>query len=203
MRYVQSTQELASLYGQKSEMSLRKETDFLTDEYQRLIGLSPFVVLATTGGGGMDCSPKGDGPGFVTVLDPKTLLIPDRRGNNRLDSLNNIIEDPRVGLLFLIPGAGETLRVNGTARITDHEPWRRRFEVNGRAPNLVIEVAVTSAYFHCSKAILRSDLWNPDVRVDGSLVPTCGQMLSEITAGAVDGDEVDRTYPQRQLDNLY
>ncbi len=203
MRYLETVEQLEALYGHSPATSLRKETDHLTEEYKALIALSPFLTMSTSGSGGMDCSPKGDQAGFVEVVDSKTLLIPDRRGNNRLDSLRNIVEDPRVGLLFLIPGVGETLRVNGTARLTDDEEVRSRFEVHGRVPNLVIEVTVDSVYFHCSKAVLRSNLWDPSARADRSQVPTCGQMLSSITSGDIDAAEVDRTYPQRQLENLY
>lgn len=203
MRYVESIEELETLYGRMSETSLRKETDRLTPEYRKMIELSPFMVLATSGPGGMDCSPKGDAPGFVEVADDRTLLIPDRRGNNRLDSLRNIVDDPRVALLFLIPGAGETLRVNGTARLTADEDVRTRFSVNDRLPTTVAEVTVDTVYFHCSKAILRSELWNSERHADSATVPTCGQILSTITSGAMDAAEVDRTYPQRQLDNLY
>ena len=195
--------ELEALYGAPPHTSIRKEVDHLTAEYQLLIERSPFVALATAGSTGMDCSPKGDPAGFVRVVDAKTIRIPDRKGNNRLDSLRNIIDDPRVGLLFLIPGVGETLRVNGRASLIVEPDVLAEFEVRGRRPSLVMEVTVGSAYYHCSKAVIRSDLWNPDAWGDPAEAPTCGQMIAAITRGEIDGDEVDRTYPQRQLDNLY
>lgn len=203
MGVISTLEELESLYGRSSTTARRKEVDHLTDEYQALIARSPFVVLATTGSGGMDCSPKGDPAGFVEIVDARTLRLPDRKGNNRLDSLRNIVEDPRVGLLFLIPGVGETLRVNGTAQLVSDADVLDGFEMNGRRPTVVVEVSVESAYYHCSKAILRSNLWNPDMWADIDDVPSCGDMISAITAGEIDGAEVDRTYPQRQLDELY
>jgi uncharacterized protein len=160
--------------------SLRKETVVITDEYRRLIEAAPFVTIATAGSEGMDCSPKGDAPGFVRVIDEHTLAIPDRRGNNRLDSLRNLMEDPRIGLLFLIPGVGETLRVNGTARITADEELRRSMTFRDKVPNVVLVVDVESVYFHCSKAILRSDLWNPDKHVERSSLPSPGQIMEHL-----------------------
>lgn len=203
MDYVTTIEELEALYGEASPMSLRKETPSITSEYQALIEASPFVAMATTGPEGMDCSPKGDAAGFVRVLDEQTLAIPDRRGNNRLDSLRNLMHDPRIGLLFLIPGVGETLRVNGTASITTDEELRSAMAVKGRSPAVVILVHVESVYFHCSKAILRSDLWNPDKRVERSSLPTPGRIIEALTCGEVDGAEADRAYPQRQLETMY
>jgi PPOX class probable FMN-dependent enzyme len=198
-----TVEQLESLYGMPPQTSIRKEVDHLTVEYQDLIERSPFVALATSGSGGIDCSPKGDPAGFVRVVDSKTLRIPDRKGNNRLDGLRNIIEDPRVGLLFLIPGLGETLRVNGTAKLVTDPEILGTFEMRGRTPTVVIDVTVESAYYHCSKAIIRSKLWEPDGWPDVTDAPTCGRMIGAITGGEMDGDEIDRTYPQRQLDNLY
>ncbi|MDH4116807.1 MAG: pyridoxamine 5'-phosphate oxidase family protein [Acidimicrobiia bacterium] len=201
--YITSVDELEELYGKPGATSLEKETATITTEYRRLIEASPFVTIATVGSGGMDCSPKGDPPGFVRVLDETTLAIPDRRGNNRLDSLRNLIEDPRIGLLFLIPGLGETLRVNGTARLTTDAELRQSFEIRGTLPTAVITVAVESVYFHCSKAIIRSDLWNPERHVADSDAPSCGSILAEIRAEPVNVDEIDTEYERRQLENLY
>lgn len=182
--------------------SLRKEIDHLTPEYQTMIEASPFVALATSGPGGLDCSPRGDQPGFVEVADPHTLLIPDRRGNNRLDSLRNIVLDPRVALLFLIPGIGETLRVNGTARLVQDPELAARFEVRGTTPRLVIVVSIQSVYFQCPKALVRSDLWNPDKHRDRSSVPTTGKILAGINEG-YDADAHDAAYPERLRTTLY
>lgn len=203
MQFLNSVEELESLYGSASPTSLQKETDVITDDYRRLIEASPFVSIATAGSGGMDCSPKGDAPGFVRVLDRHTLAIPDRRGNNRLDSLRNLIEDPRIGLLFLIPGVGETLRVNGTARITADEELRASMSVRDRLPNVVVVVDVQSVYFHCSKAILRSDLWNPERHVERSTLPTPGRIIENLGCAEVDAATTDAVYQRRQVELLY
>ena len=160
------------------------------------------MVLATSGPQGLDCSPRGDAPGFVEVADPRTLLIPDRRGNNRLDSLRNLVHDPRIGLLFLIPGIGETLRVNGTARLVRDQALAGRFEVRRTVPTLVIVVHVQAVYFQCPKAIVRSDLWNPERFRDQATVPTAGRILARIMAD-VDAEAYDAAYPERLRTTLY
>lgn len=203
MEFLTTLDELETLYGDINPTSLRKETATLTDEYRRLIEASPFVTIATVGSGGMDCSPKGDAAGFVRVLDERTLAIPDRRGNNRLDSLRNLIEDPRIGLLFLIPGIGETLRVNGTARITADHDLRDSMAFRGSVPNVAVVVDVESVYFHCSKAILRSDLWNPAKQSDRASLPTAGQIMEAITCGELQADTTDEVYDRRQVEMLY
>jgi uncharacterized protein len=203
MEFLTTLDELEALYGEASPTSLRKETLSLTDEYRRLIEASPFVTIATVGPGGMDCSPKGDAAGFVRVLDERTLAIPDRRGNNRLDSLRNLIEDPRIGLLFLIPGIGETLRVNGTARITADEDLRESMSFRGSVPTTAVVVAVESVYFHCSKAVLRSDLWNPDKHAVRADLPTPGQIIESITCGELEATSTDEVYDRRQVEMLY
>jgi len=161
------------------------------------------MVLATSGPGGMDASPRGDAPGFVVVADPHTLLIPDRRGNNRADSLRNIIHDPRVALLFLIPGCGETLRVNGHASICTAPELLERFEFRGALPRSVIVVRVERVYFQCPKAIVRSDLWNPAKHIERKSLPSTGAILADITSGRVGGEEYDRAYPERLRATLY
>jgi uncharacterized protein len=203
MEFLTTLAELDALYGDVSPTSLRKETVVITDEYRRLIEAAPFVTIATAGSEGMDCSPKGDAPGFVRVIDEHTLAIPDRRGNNRLDSLRNLMEDPRIGMLFLIPGVGETLRVNGTARITADEELRRSMTFRDKVPNVVLVVDVESVYFHCSKAILRSDLWNPDKHVERSTLPTPGQIMEAISCGDLEAGSTDETYERRQVEMLY
>ncbi|MDT4843475.1 pyridoxamine 5'-phosphate oxidase, FMN-binding family [compost metagenome] len=160
-------------------------------------------MLATTGPGGLDASPRGDAPGFVAVQDDKTLLLPERRGNNRIDSLRNIVADPRVALLFLIPGVGETLRVNGRARISAAPALLARFAVEGRAPQCVIEITVETVFFQCARAIQRSKLWAPVPQDAPRTVPTPGAILSALTDAAFDGATYDRELPARQRSTLY
>src|SRR5215211_7284207 len=157
---------LEALYGEPYGPAIVKEIDHVNQSYRALISAAPFFALATSGPDGLDCSPRGDAAGFVRVADEKTLLIPDRRGNNRIDSLRNILADPRVALLFLIPGVGETLRVRGRAAISIAPELLESFVTEGKAPRSVIVIAVEAVYFQCQKAIVRSDLWNPDKRVD-------------------------------------
>ena len=194
---------LEALYGTPSAGAIAKEIDHVHPHYASMIAASPFMVLATGGPGGMDASPRGDAPGFVVVADPHTLLIPDRRGNNRADSLRNIIHDPRVALLFLIPGCGETLRVNGHASICTAPELLERFEFRGTLPRSVIVVRVERVYFQCPKAIVRSDLWNPAKHIERKSLPSTGAILADITSGRVGGEEYDRAYPERLRETLY
>lgn len=200
---VQSVEALAALVGPVAEPARRKEVSFLPPVYQALIRASPFCVLATAGRDGLDASPRGDAPGFVAVHDAHTLRLPERRGNNRLDSLRNVLEDPRVALLFLIPGRGETLRVNGRARILTAPAVLAPFAVGGRRPTCVLEIRVQAAYFQCARAVLRSRLWEalpPEVLAG---VPSAGAMLAALTDGDVDGGAYDADLPARQRDTLY
>src|SRR6185503_10613504 len=172
---------LEKLYGVPTGAPVDKEIDYLHPHYQKLIAASPFFVFATGGPGGLDASPRGDAPGFVVVEDEKTLLIPDRRGNNRVDSLRNIIADPRVALLFLVPGIGETLRVNGRAEICTDPALLGRFSVEGKLPRSVIVVRVDTCFFQCARAIFRSKLWEPAQHVERTSLPSTGTILSDIT----------------------
>ncbi len=194
---------LNALYGEINPGSIAKETDYIHPHYRTLIEASPFMVLATVGPEGLDCSPRGDPPGFVQVRDDRTLLIPDRRGNNRVDSLRNIVRDPRVALLFLIPGVGETLRVNGTAAVSVDPALIGRFPFRGTLPRSVIVVTAQTVYFQCPKALVRSDLWNPDKRVDRKTLPSAGTIMASITDGKLGGDEYDRAYPERLRATIY
>jgi uncharacterized protein len=195
---------LEALYGVSSAGAIAKEIDFIHPHYRAMIEASPFMVLATSGPEGLDCSPRGDPAGsFVHVVDDKTLLIPDRRGNNRIDSLRNIIRDGRVALLFLIPGVGETLRVNGRATISVAPELIGRFEFRGTLPRSVIVVRAESVYFQCPKAIVRSELWNPDKHVSRKSLPSTGTILADITAGTVGGEQYDREYPERLRTTIY
>jgi len=200
---IQTSEDLLRRFEPPKEASLVKELDFVDANYAAWIAASPFLVLCTAGGTGLDASPRGDPAGFVRVLDSKTLLIPDRRGNNRLDSLRNLLSDPRLALLFLIPGLGETLRVNGRARLNTDPAVLSSFAVQGSTPKLVIVVAVEAVYFQCSRAVLRAELWNPERHLVRTSLPTPGKILGDATAGQVDAATYDRELPGRVLSTLY
>ena len=200
---VTSMEALESLYGQPFGPSLAKEADRITAHYRAFIESAPFFALASAGADGLDCSPRGDAPGFVRVADEKTLLIPDRRGNNRIDTLRNILHDPRVALLFLIPGCGETIRVNGRAEISIDPALIQSFLVNGKAPRSVIVVAVDRIYYQCAKAIVRSKLWDASRHIDRKSLPSAGAILSDLTQGQIGGPEHDRSAPERLKATLY
>jgi hypothetical protein len=203
MSIIETVEELEALYGKPSEPSLVKETPVITPEYRALIEASPFVALATAGPEGLDCSPRGDRSGFVRVHDERTLMMPDRRGNNRVDSLKNIVRDPRVGLLFLIPGSGTTFRVNGRAHLSVDPDLLESFAVKGQAPRSVIVVTVEAAYFQCARAIVRSDLWNPEKHVDPKALPTPGQVLANLSESRVDGAAYDAEWPERAKKTMW
>ena len=194
---------LAAIYGESSAGAIAKEIDYIHPHYRAMIEASPFLILATSGPEGLDCSPRGDPAGFVDVLDDKTLLIPDRRGNNRIDSLRNIIRDDRVALLFLIPGVGETLRVNGRAQVSVAPELIGRFPYRGTLPRSVIVVRAESVYFQCPKALVRSELWNQERHIDRKQLPSTGKILAEVTAGMIDGQQYDRDYPERLRTTIY
>ena len=195
--------ELERLFEPVKEASLLKEIAHVDANYGAWIAAAPFFVLATAGPDGLDCSPRGDAPGFVHVLDPKTLLIPDRRGNNRIDSLRNLIEDPRVALLFLIPGVSETLRIMGRATISTDPELCASFAMQGKAPRCVLVIAVQQVFFQCAKALVRSKLWDPSLHVERASLPTAGKILAEISGGKVGGEEHDRLAPARMMQTIY
>jgi uncharacterized protein len=195
--------ELETIYGEPSEAALVKVTDRTVAPYLRLLEASPFFVLGTNGSHGLDCSPRGDAAGFVRVADERTLLIPDRRGNNRIDSLRNIVRDPRVALLFLIPGVGETLRVRGRAAISVEPTLIESFVTEGKPPRSVVVVTAEAVYFQCQKAIVRSDLWNPEKRADRKSLPSAGQILAAITENRLGGEAYDAAYPERMKATLW
>lgn len=203
MTVIDTIEALESLYGAPGEASLVKEVDWITPEYRALIEASPFVALATGGPEGVDCSPRGDRPGFVRVHDERTLMLPDRRGNDRVDSLRNIIRDPRVGLLFLIPGSGTTLRVNGRAAIAADPDLLASFAVEDKAPRSVLVVTIETVYFQCARAIMRSGLWNPDKRVDPKSLPTPGKILAALSSNRVGGETYDRDWPVRAARTIW
>jgi len=200
---VTTTRQLQKLYGQVNPISLAKETAALTPEYKKWLQSSPFFSLATIGPEGLDCSPRGDAENQVLrILDDKTLIIPDRRGNNRLDSLQNIVEDPRVALLFLIPGVKECLRINGSASLTTDPDLTSLFEMRGTLPKLVIKIEIKAVYFQCARSIIRSELWSETKLSQKPNVPTAGQM----TKGAktdFDAKAYDQSLLARQKDSLY
>ena len=200
---IRSVDALEALFEPVGEASRRKEVAFLPPVYQAVIRAAPFCVLATAGPSGLDASPRGDAPGFVAVHDAHTLRLPERRGNNRVDSLRNILQDPRVALLFFVPGRGETLRVNGRARILAGRAVLAPFAVGGRLPRCVIEVAVEAAYFQCARAVQRGRLWDPLPPALLATVPSAGAILAALTAGEIDAAAYDAELPARQRATLY
>jgi uncharacterized protein len=203
MSGIATLEQLEAIYGQPGESSTVKVASRITASYRVLIEKSPFAALATCGPEGLDCSPRGDLPGFVRIHDEQTLMMPDRRGNNRVDSLRNIVRDPRVALLFLIPGSGSTLRVNGRAYVSDDPALLASFKTEGKAPRTVIVMTVEEIYFQCARAIVRSDLWNPDKRIDPKTLPTPGEILAEMSENRVGGEEYDRAWPERARSSLW
>lgn len=203
MHRIETVEQLDALYGEPAVPSLVKVADRVTPEYRALIEASPFAALATCGPEGLDCSPRGDLPGFVRVHDDRTLLIPDRRGNNRVDSLRNIVRDPRVALVFLIPGSGTTLRVNGRAHLSIDPGLLDSFAMDGKAPRSVMVIAVGDVYFQCSRAILRSALWDQARHADPGTLPTPGRILAAMSEDRVGGDAYDRAWPERAAASLW
>jgi len=200
---ITSVDALAAIYGEPVGPAVVKEIDHVNADYRAFIEAAPFCAVATSGPGGLDCTPRGDEPGFVRVQDEKTLLIPDRRGNNRIDSLRNIVADSRISLLFLIPGCGETIRINGRAAISIDPALCESFVFAGKIPRSVIVVTVDRVYFQCAKAIVRSKLWDPAMQVDRKTLPTSGAILARISKGEIGGPEHDRTAPDRLKATLY
>jgi len=201
---VTTMSELEALFSEKPYgPSLVKEIDHISPQYRALIEAAPIVVRATNGPDGLDCSPRGDPPGFVRVRDEHTLLIPDRRGNNRIDSMRNLVCDPRVALLFLIPGVGETMRVVGRAAISTDPEMCASFTLYGKTPRCVLVITVERAFYQCTKAIIRSKLWDPATQVERATLPTPGKILAEITDGKMGGDEHDRAAPERIKQTIY
>src|SRR6266849_10834252 len=200
---VTSIEAIERLYGEPYGPSVAKVADRITAQYRAFIEAAPFFALASGGPDGLDCSPRGDAPGFVRVHDEKTLLVPDRQGNNRIDTLRNILTEPRVALLFLIPGCGETIRVNGRAAISTDPALAQTFIVNGKAPRAVIVVTVDRVYFQCAKAIVRSKLWDASRHVDRKSLPSAGTILADLTDGKLGGEAHDRAAPERLKATLY
>jgi uncharacterized protein len=200
---VTSVEQLEALYGEPRPVAVLKEVATITYGYARLIEAAPFVAIATSGPEGLDCSPKGDPAGFVRILGKKTLAIPDRPGNNRIDGMRNIVRDPRIALLFLIPGVGETLRVNGRATISVDPDLLQSFAIGGKPPRSVLIVHVERIYFHCSKAIVRSKLWQESAKIDRAALPSTGALIAELSGGKFGGAAYDAEAPARIQAELY
>jgi uncharacterized protein len=197
MSTIASLADVHALYGDPSEPALIKETDRIVPAYQAMIAASPFVALATSGPDGLDCSPRGDAGSVVRVADEKTVMLPDRHGNNRIDSLRNIVHDPRVALLFLIPGSGNTLRIQGRAAISVDPDLLASFAIEGKPPRSVVVVTVEAIYFQCARAVLRADLWNAEKHVDPKSLPSAGTMLAQTSDGRIGGPDYDKAWPAR------
>jgi PPOX class probable FMN-dependent enzyme len=204
MSIVTSVEQLEALYTPAPvAASTVKVAHRKTPEYRRLIEASPFAALATIGPEGVDCSPRGDQPGFVRIHDDQTLMMPDRRGNNRIDSLRNIVRDPRVAFLFLLPGSGTTFRANGRAHLSIDPDLLASFEVEGKAPRSVIVMQIDELYFQCARAIVRSELWNPARHLDPKSLPTPGEILASMTDNQVGGDAYDKAWPERARQTMW
>lgn len=193
MARIETEEQLRALYGEVKGRAGVKVIPRLEKHSRRYIGLAPFVALATQAADGRtDVTPRGEAPGFVRVLDDATLAIPDRPGNNRLDSFTNILGNPGVGLMFLIPGIDEVLRVNGTAEIRDDEDLRAMFEVDGKRPKTVLVVSVREVFLHCAKALMRSRLWDADAQVERAVLPPTGRMMNDQIGGGTDAPVEDQ-----------
>nr|WP_325262743.1 pyridoxamine 5'-phosphate oxidase family protein [uncultured Rhizobium sp.] len=202
MTIITTVDELKAIYGDSSEASLAKVTRFLTAEYRQMIEASPFVALATVGPEGIDCSPRGDLGGVVRIEDERTLALPDWRGNNRIDSLINIVRDPRVALMFLVPGSTMTMRINGRAVVSVEPGLLQSFEMDGKHPRSVTVIAIDEVYFQCARALMRSELWNPAHFVDPKSLPTPGTLLKAAKAD-FDKETYDREWADRAAKTMW
>lgn len=202
MTIITSVEELKAIYDGVSEASLAKVTKTLTPEYRQMIEASPFVAFATVGPEGLDCSPRGDLGGAVRIQDEATLLLPDWRGNNRIDSLINIVRDPRVALMFLVPGSTTTMRINGRAVVSVDPALLGSFEMDGRHPRSVTVIAINEVYFQCARALMRAELWNPEHFVDPKSLPTPGTLLKAAKAD-FDKETYDREWPERAAGTMW
>jgi uncharacterized protein len=200
---VTTLEQLEALYDEPYGPAIAKEIDHVNAHYRAFIEAAPFCALATSGADGLDCTPRGDPPGFVRVADEKTLLIPDRRGNNRVDTLRNLLQDPRISLMFMIPGCGEVIRINGRAVISVDPELCKSFAFNDKVPRSVLVVTVERVYYQCAKAIVRSRLWDASTQVDRKSLPSAGTILADITKGTLGGAEHDRTAPERLQASIY
>jgi len=204
MSTISTMDELEKIYGQPGPTSLVKEIGYISSNYRAIIEASPFAALATVGPEGMDCSPRGDRAGrLMRIIDETTIIMPDRRGNNRIDSLRNIVRDPRVALMFLIPGSGNALRINGTAQINVSTDLLNSFVVDGKAPRSVIVISVSAIYFQCARAIVRSGLWDPILHVDPKMLPSAGQILADLSNNLEGGPDYDAGWAERAKKTMW
>ena len=202
MTIISSVEDLKAIYGEVTEASTAKVTHFLTPAYRRMIEMSPFVALATVGPEGLDCSPRGDQGAVVRIEDDRTLALPDWRGNNRVDSLLNIVRDPRVALMFLIPGSNSAMRINGRAVVSVAPDLLQSFEMDGRHPRSVVVITIDEAYFQCARAVMRAELWNVERQVAVDELPTPGEMLKSAKED-FDRDTYDREWPARAAKTMW
>lgn len=200
---IDSIEALEAIYGRPHERAVRKQIGFLNEDYQAMVRLSPLVIVSSVGTDGLDNSPRGDAPGFVRIIDQNTLALPDRPGNNRIDSLRNIIHDPHVALLFLIPGVGESFRVNGRATISLEPELLALCEAQGKLPRSVLRISVDTCYFQCSKAAVRSGLWDPERRVERASLPSPGEILQSVMEPSFDVQAYEREMQERLKTRLY
>ena len=204
MSIIASLEQLEALYTPApAPAAARKVAHSMTPEYRRFVEASPFAALATIGPEGIDCSPRGDEAGFVRIHDDSTLMMPDRRGNNRIDSLRNIVRDPRCAFLFLLPGSGTTFRANGRAHLSIEPALLESFAVEGKPPRSVIVMKIDELYFQCARAIIRSDLWNPERHIDPATLPTPGEILAAMTDREVGGKAYDEAWPERARQTMW
>lgn len=202
LKRIDTLSELEALYPKPLDSSVSKELPELNEHYRKIIAASPFLTIASVGPDGMDCSPRGDGPGFVKVLDDRSLVVPDRRGNNRLDTLRNIVVDPRVALLFLIPGYNETLRINGNAYLTLDDELLEELSVNGKRPSSAIVIEIERVYFQCARAVKRSKLWSESNHSVVEALPSAGTLIRS-AIDDFDAKAYDSQLQERQKRTLY
>ena len=202
MSIVKTVAELDAIYGETSEASVIKVSDRLTAGYRRLIEASPIVALATCGPEGLDCSPRGDPGAVITIVDDRTLVLPDRRGNNRIDSLRNIVRDGRIALLFLIPGSNTTVRINGTAEISIDPELLESLAMEGKLPRSAIVIHIGEIYFQCARALMRARIWDQDAWPDVSDLPTPGSLMRELKQD-FDSLTYDRDWPERAKNSMW
>lgn len=206
MPAITSIAELEAIYGEfgaVGEASTAKVADHITPHYRRYLEAAPFAALATVGPEGLDCSPRGDKPGFIRIHDDRTLMLPDRRGNNRIDSLRNVVRDSRVALMALIPGIGNAMRINGRAHLDADPALLETFAIDGKIPRTVMVIHVVEIYFQCARALIRSGLWHDDARVDPKTLPTPGAILAEMSEGRVGGAEYDANWAERAKQTMW
>ncbi len=203
MKTIGTIEELRERYGEPGHASIAKVAERLTPAYRRWIEASPFLALATAGPEGLDCSPRGDEGPVVRITDEKTVMLPDWRGNNRIDSLKNIVGDPRVALLFMVPGSNNVLRINGSAVLAVDDDLLASFEVDGKHPRSVIVVTIDAVYFQCARALIRAGLWNPARFIDPASLPSAGEMTKQASAEAFDAESYDREWPERAARTMW